>query len=223
MSKFKNKDIIIFDPPAKYSNVFKNVPREYYEHYKGEIIESETGELYVNCLRENDSTGISFPLNDLEGKFFCQLFKNYDNASDKYSKSKIYGTLGEILPANDKTADDLFLSGAGDWRYPGSHPKGTAYSEDLQLSNSSEKLGSEENQSELNTSYTKALNKERYIYSQSFKSNQWKIKHNLNRYPSVQIIDGEDNRQIDAEIQYNDLNNITILFSKDIKGTAILN
>ena len=50
----------------------------------------------------------------------------------------------------------------------------------------------------------------------------WQIQHNLGKFPSVSIVDTSGN-MIYAEIQYNDLNNITITFASSVAGKAHIN
>ena len=46
--------------------------------------------------------------------------------------------------------------------------------------------------------------------------------HKLNKYPSVTVIDSANN-EVEGEISYIDLNNITIKFNSSFSGKAILN
>ena len=63
---------------------------------------------------------------------------------------------------------------------------------------------------------------ETFIFEQGISSDVWEIKHNLNKYPSVAVVDSAGNEMI-AEVIYNDLNNITIRTGAPFKGKAFLN
>ena len=61
-----------------------------------------------------------------------------------------------------------------------------------------------------------------YIHEQKASSSSWNIKHNLNKYPSVIVIDSAGT-EVRGDINYIDKNNITINFSADFTGKAYLN
>lgn len=61
-----------------------------------------------------------------------------------------------------------------------------------------------------------------YFHSQTIASDTWVITHNLNKFPSVTVIDSAGNEVI-GEVIYNDTNNVTLKFSGEFKGTATLN
>lgn len=58
-------------------------------------------------------------------------------------------------------------------------------------------------------------------YIQEELSNKWVITHNMNKFPSVTIIDS-DNCLVFADVHYDSENQITINFSKEIKGKVYL-
>lgn len=60
-----------------------------------------------------------------------------------------------------------------------------------------------------------------YLYIQETISNKWVITHNMNKFPSVTIID-ENNSLIFTDVCYDNENQITINFSKEIKGKVYL-
>lgn len=61
-----------------------------------------------------------------------------------------------------------------------------------------------------------------YVFTQVFETMEWNIEHNMNKYPSIIVVD--DNMfQVWAEIQYVDLNNIKVMFTKNFTGKAFLN
>jgi len=53
-------------------------------------------------------------------------------------------------------------------------------------------------------------------------STSWAIPHNLGKIPSVTVIDGYGNR-VHGDVDYVDLNNLTIKFNTAFAGTAYLN
>lgn len=63
---------------------------------------------------------------------------------------------------------------------------------------------------------------DRYIHDQGLSSNTWEINHNLDRYPSVTIVDSTK-RVVEGSVIYVDTNNIIITFNAGFSGKAILN
>ena len=61
-----------------------------------------------------------------------------------------------------------------------------------------------------------------FNFTQSVASNRWEIKHGLNKYPSVTIVDTGDNVVI-GQIDYIDLNNVVCTFTSAFSGKAYLN
>lgn len=61
-----------------------------------------------------------------------------------------------------------------------------------------------------------------YVFTQSFATTEWNITHNLNKYPSVSIVDSDMN-QIIADVQYIDLNTVKVKFSHSFTGQVFLN
>jgi len=61
-----------------------------------------------------------------------------------------------------------------------------------------------------------------YRHNQNLPSTVWTIEHNLNKYPSVTVIDSAGS-QHEGEIDYIDQNNLTITFSAAFSGFADLN
>ena len=50
----------------------------------------------------------------------------------------------------------------------------------------------------------------------------WEIEHRLGKFPSVTVVDTSNN-VIYSEVQYNDINNVTITFSSEVTGYAYIN
>ena len=61
-----------------------------------------------------------------------------------------------------------------------------------------------------------------YVYKQLEASDVWIIKHNLNKYPNVTIVDSGDN-VVFGETHYDSENQITINFIGAFSGKAFLN
>ena len=62
------------------------------------------------------------------------------------------------------------------------------------------------------------------MFSQSVAINTWKIKHNLNKYPSVTIVDSQPIPQtVLGNVAYDDLKNCTVTFSAPFSGKAFCN
>lgn len=61
-----------------------------------------------------------------------------------------------------------------------------------------------------------------YIHTQDSASNIWVITHNLNKYPSVTIVDSAGSVVI-GEVVYNDSNKVTVSFIGAFSGKAYLN
>ena len=61
-----------------------------------------------------------------------------------------------------------------------------------------------------------------YLHTQTTASDVWVIVHNLNKFPSVTVIDSAGNEVV-GEVIYNDANQVTLKFEGGFKGTATLN
>ena len=61
-----------------------------------------------------------------------------------------------------------------------------------------------------------------YVFSQAFATMEWNITHNLNKYPSVIVVD-DNFVQVMAEIQYVNLNTVKIKFTQGFTGKVFLN
>lgn len=61
-----------------------------------------------------------------------------------------------------------------------------------------------------------------YIHNQQQSTSSWEIEHNLDRFPSVEVVDSAGSVVI-GNIVYVDENNITITFSAPFTGKAYLN
>ena len=61
-----------------------------------------------------------------------------------------------------------------------------------------------------------------YVHEQSVPSATWEIEHNLEKFPSVSIVDNY-NRRFEGEVTYTDENNIVVVLTAAITGNAYLN
>ena len=61
-----------------------------------------------------------------------------------------------------------------------------------------------------------------FIFTQSSAGSNWSINHNLNKFPSVTVVDSANNIVI-GDITYNDKNTLTINFTSSFSGKAYLN
>lgn len=61
-----------------------------------------------------------------------------------------------------------------------------------------------------------------YVYDRNnVSASSWIIDHNLNKYPQVTIIDDEGN-QVEADVLYGTLNQVTVMFAEPQSGKAVL-
>ena len=61
-----------------------------------------------------------------------------------------------------------------------------------------------------------------YEFTQTNPASTWQITHNLNKYPSVTILDSNKER-IYAPVNFTNKNSLSIDFSEPVAGTAIMN
>ena len=61
-----------------------------------------------------------------------------------------------------------------------------------------------------------------YVHTQGTASNIWTIVHNLNKYPSVTVVDSAHTVVI-GEVRYDSLDQVTVLFAATFSGMATLN
>jgi hypothetical protein len=61
-----------------------------------------------------------------------------------------------------------------------------------------------------------------YVHNQIAASAEWVVAHNLNRYPSVTVVD-TGNNTVGGDIIYNSLNVLTVTFSSAFSGKAFIN
>lgn len=61
-----------------------------------------------------------------------------------------------------------------------------------------------------------------FVFEQAIASNTWVIEHNLNKYPSVSLVDSAGT-QFEAAVEYIDKNNVVVRMNGATTGKAYLN
>jgi len=61
-----------------------------------------------------------------------------------------------------------------------------------------------------------------FSFEQSLPSNTWVVTHNLNKFPSVTVIDSA-NTEVEGGVEFIDINTVQISFSAAFSGKAYLN
>ncbi len=77
------------------------------------------------------------------------------------------------------------------------------------------------NEESVNINITEVYDKN-YIYIQGVASDEWVINHNLEKYPSVSVIDSSGSEVI-GDVEHIDANNLKIKFAGGFSGKATLN
>ena len=61
-----------------------------------------------------------------------------------------------------------------------------------------------------------------FVFTQNTPASTWVVTHNLNKYPSVSVVDS-GNTTVYGEVDYNSLNQVTITFKSAFSGKAFFN
>lgn len=61
-----------------------------------------------------------------------------------------------------------------------------------------------------------------FVYEQEKPSNEWYIKHNMEKYPSVTIVDSS-HRVVIGDVEYQNRNELIVTFKSEFSGKAFLN
>jgi hypothetical protein len=61
-----------------------------------------------------------------------------------------------------------------------------------------------------------------FVYTQLVASAVWNVVHNLDKFPSVSIVD-DDQNQVFGSVVYNTVNDLTITFNGAFSGKASIN
>lgn len=70
--------------------------------------------------------------------------------------------------------------------------------------------------------YLKSIKNTSYIHNQASASNVWEINHNLDKYPSVSIVDSAGTWVV-GDVSYTDTKNLVVSFSHPFAGKAYCN
>lgn len=73
------------------------------------------------------------------------------------------------------------------------------------------------------TPHTLELKTTTFVFEQAIASDTWVINHNLNKRPSIIVVDTLDRVQVPDDIYYNSDNNMTVTFLAAFAGKAYLN
>lgn len=69
---------------------------------------------------------------------------------------------------------------------------------------------------------TVTITSETYVFEQGIPSETWEITHNLNKYPTVDLVDSSG-RVFKSEVDYIDTNSLTVYINGSLSGKAYLN
>lgn len=70
---------------------------------------------------------------------------------------------------------------------------------------------------------TVTLTSSTFVFEQGIAVDTWVINHNLNKFPSIYVVDTAGHSQIPDDIEVNDMNTITVKFLSAFSGFAYLN
>lgn len=73
------------------------------------------------------------------------------------------------------------------------------------------------------TPHTLELKTTTFVFEQAIASDVWVVEHNLNKCPSIYVVDTAGHMQIPDDIEVNDQNTITVTFLSAFAGLAYLN
>lgn len=62
-----------------------------------------------------------------------------------------------------------------------------------------------------------------FVFEQAVATDTWVINHNLNKFPSIYVVDTAGHSQMPDDIEVNDMNTITVRFLAAFSGKAYLN
>ena len=74
----------------------------------------------------------------------------------------------------------------------------------------------------IKTNGTEQVVGQTYVHKQTTSAIQWDINHNLDKYPSVTVVDSAGT-QVYGDVNYVDRNHLTITFTSEFGGRAYLN
>lgn len=89
-----------------------------------------------------------------------------------------------------------------------------------------EKVNSIEGQGVINTTRIEdrvIITSTTFVFEQAVATDTWVINHNLNKFPSIYVVDTAGHSQMPDDIEVNDMNTITVRFLAAFSGKAYLN
>lgn len=89
-----------------------------------------------------------------------------------------------------------------------------------------EKVNSIEGQGVINTTRIDdrvIITSTTFVFEQAIATDTWVINHNLNKFPSIYVVDTAGHSQMPDDIEVNDMNTITVRFLAAFSGFAYLN
>lgn len=124
--------------------------------------------------------------------------------------------LNDVLLVGNTATNDIFLT--GDISVIDAHVSGAVYDSSDSPGTSGQLLSS----TVTGTEWVTPTQDKNYVYVQSVPSVLWSIQHNLNKFPSVTVVN-INNVAMYGEIIYIDQNNLQIAFSAGFSGKAYMN
>lgn len=192
-----NGTINAYIPPDKSNTVSNRLNKTGVVLYEGDSIElcSKNGKLSNSWVAVKHEGNTPFAGNG------HTIIDQNGNSMPPQDNLQFTGGVN-VTNANGKTVVDISGGGTSDYNTLNNKPS----------INSIELQGNK-------TSSDLKLN---FLYTQSTASSIWVIVHNMNKYPSVSIIDSANN-QVYGDIEYIDQNSLKIIFSAAFSGKAALN
>ena len=161
-------------------------------HFKGEFIENEQPDIQANFSIKLTPEKVSQLENDLNYQTETQVQEAIQAESDVIN-ARIDA---EVNTLNERI-DDI---------------EGSAITEIVGLGNISA----------TQSDNTVTITSETYVFEQGIPSETWEITHNLNKYPTVDLVDSSG-RVFKSEVDYIDTNSLTVYINGSLSGKAYLN
>lgn len=92
----------------------------------------------------------------------------------------------------------------------------------FEVNNNTLELNGEIGRNQIQSDFEFNLGDKHFTYEQATPSNTWVITHNLNKKPSITVVDSAENVIVGA-YEYNDLNTVTLTFNGAFTGKAYFN
>jgi hypothetical protein len=145
------------------------------------------------------------------------LTKTISGIAWKDVPSSFTAGLNDVLLVGNTATNDIILT--GDISVIDAHVSGALYDSNDSQGTAGQILSS----TGVGTEWISATQADKtYIYVQSIPSVLWNINHNLDKFPSVSVVN-INNVLLYGEVTYIDSNNLTIAFSAGFSGKAYMN